>query len=389
LQNCGDVFTDKYCNRLDAAEKNDAVVFIVDTNDLKEGNITKANAFNTWKFKAANVVDFAFAVSGHYVWNSTSVVVDKSSGRRTRVDVLFNTKHKDFFEVIHFGRKTVDLMSHVFPKWPFPYSHISIFNGLDQMEYPMMVNDNPVESREDAITLTDHEIFHTIFPFYIGTNETKYGWMDEGWATIGEWLLSPMIDSTLVDSYGVVATEMLSGTEEDMPLSAITFMQGGPAFFVNSYPKPAFGYLFAKDMLGDELFLKGLHFYMQQWNGKHPLPLDFFNCMNTGSGKNLNWFWKRWFFENGTPDLAIKKVVNSTAAKQIVVEMKGNKPVPVDLAITYADGSTQKFHRSIAVWEKANKTTIAFNSPKKIARVELGSLYALDSDKEDNVWESR
>ncbi len=64
------------------------------------------------------------------------------------------------------------------------------------MEYPMMVNDNPEENRTACITLTSHEIFHTMFPFYMGINETKYAWMDEGWASIGEWLISKIIDST-------------------------------------------------------------------------------------------------------------------------------------------------------------------------------------------------
>lgn len=390
LQNCSEVLSAKYCERISAAEKKDDLVFIVDENDLKAGSITQNNAFNTWNFRAANVVDVAFAVSDHYVWNASSVVVDKNTGRRTRVDALFNTRHRDYFEVAGFAAKTVDLMSHWFPKWPFPYNHISVFDGLDQMEYPMMVNDNPVESREDAVTLTIHEVFHTMFPFYLGNNETKYAWMDEGWATLAEWLLSPMIDSSIKDSYGIVRTERSMGTEEDLPIVALSTMQSGTPGFTNAYPKPAFGYLFAKDMLGEELFLKGLHFYIRQWNGKHPLPLDFFNCMNTGSGKNLNWFWKKWFYEDGYADLAISKVISSTSKKEVLVESKGNKPVPVDLVITFSDGSRQNIHRSIAVWEKGNKTVrVSVNTRKRIAKVELGSLYVPDWNKEDNVWESR
>ncbi len=65
--------------------------------------------------------------------------------------------------------------------------------------------------------------------------------------------------------------------------------------------------MFARDILGDDLFFKGLHNYISDWHGRHPMPYDFFNCMNTGSGIDLNWFWKRWFFETGTPDLAIGK----------------------------------------------------------------------------------
>ncbi|MFT3679266.1 MAG: M1 family metallopeptidase [Ferruginibacter sp.] len=388
LQNCGEVMTSKYCSRLSAAEKKDDVVFIVDENDLKAGGITVDSAFNTWKFNARNVVDFAFAVSDHYVWNASSLVVDKATGRRTRVDALFNTKHKDYFDVIQDARKTVELMSYNFPKWPFPYNHISIFDGLDQMEYPMMVNDNPVDTRESSITLTDHEVFHTMFPFYMGTNETKYGFMDEGWATMGEWLLSNLIDSTLFDDYGMDRTEKYAGTEIDVPITTLSTQQNGVAFFINSYPKPALGYLYAKDMLGDDLFFKGLHFYIKQWNGKHPLPLDFFNCMNTGSGKNLNWFWKKWFYDNGYPDLAISKVVNTGTAKQIIIESKGNKPVPVDVTIAFADGSMQKIHRSIAVWEKGNsKVTLNVTSTKKVAKVELGSTYVADVNKNDNTWE--
>ena len=280
-------------------------------------------------------------------------------------------------------------MSYYFPKWPFPYSHITVFDGLDQMEYPMMVNDNPVHSREESITLTDHEVFHMMFPFYVGTNETKYAWMDEGWATIGEWLISKYIDSNLNDTYGVVPTERHLGTEADLPITTLS-TETNAAYFTNSYPEPAMGYLFAKDMLGDALFTKALHYYISQWNGKHPMPHDFFNCMNTGSGKNLNWFWKRWFFDGGCADLAITSVVKKGTNYNITVTAKGTKPVPVDLTITYADGTVGKAHRSIAVWEKgATSTVITVPAIKTIQKVVLGSTWVPDGDKKDNVYTAK
>ena len=118
------------------------------------------------------------------------------------------------------------------------------------------------------------------------------------------------------------------------------------------------------------------------------MPYDFFNSMNTGSGKNLNWFWKRWFFDGGVPDLAIAKVREKGNAKQVIIESKGTKPVPVDLTVTYTDGSTEKIHRSIAVWEKGNTSvTVSFNNNKKIQSVKLGSTYVPDVNKKDNLWE--
>jgi len=386
LKNCSEVLTGKYCNRLKQAETNDAYIDIISNDDLKSGNVTTDSTTNTWKFEAHDVTDAVFATSNHYIWQSSSLVVDKATGRRTRVDAVFNPEHKDYYNVASDARKTVEAMSYRFPKWPYPYNHETVFDGLDQMEYPMMVNDNPLEDRAESIELTDHEIFHTMFPFYMGINETKYGWMDEGWATIGEWLISPMIDSSLVDEYGMDRVNKLSGTEVDLPVKTLTTQLYGVSMFINSYPKPGLGYLYVKDMLGDDVFYKGLHNYFNNWHSKHPMPFDFFYSMNNGSGKNLDWFWKKWFFDDGVPDLAIAKV----AGRQVTIERKGEKPVPVDVNITFADGTTEKIHRSIAVWEKGAKTVIVNASAnKKIKKITLGSTYVPDVNPKDNTWEAK
>ncbi|RYG20755.1 MAG: peptidase [Chitinophagaceae bacterium] len=388
LTNASAVFEKKISQKLQLAEKSDETINVIDSADLALGKVTQQKLFNTFKFTAKNVVDFAFATSNHYLWKSNSLVVDPNTGRRTRVDAVFNPKHKDYYEVIDFARKTIYAMSYTFPKWPFPYSHETVFDGLDQMEYPMMVNDNPVSTKEEAITLTDHEIFHTMFPFYMGINETKYAWMDEGWATIGEWLISPMIDSTIVDEYGVGPTGSLSGTKDDTPIMTLTTDLKGSASFTNNYPKPGFGYLFIKDYLGDELFTKALHHYIATWQGKHPMPYDFFYSMNTGSGKNLDWFWKRWFFEDGVVDMAIKNVFPvGNGDYTIQIENKSNKPLPIDLTITFNDGSIERQHQSIAAWESGSTTYLSFvKTKKKIVKVVLGSSHVPDKNKSDNTF---
>jgi len=387
LKNPSEVFQKDIVSRMLSAEKNDAVIDVITDKDLADNKVTQPNAFNTFKFEAKNVTDFVFALSDHYLWKSSSLVVDPKTKRRTRVDAVFNPKHKDYYEVINFARKTVDAMSYTFPKWPFPYNHETIFDGLDQMEYPMMVNDNPVDNRTDAITLTDHEIFHTMFPFYMGINETKYGWMDEGWATIGEWLISPMIDSTIVDEYGVQPTASSSGGKDDTPIMTLTPDLKGSGSFTNSYPKPGLAYLFVKDYLGDELFTKALHTYIKNWNGKHPMPYDFFNSMNEGSGKNLNWFWKAWFFEDGVTDMAIKAVDKTSNGYTITIENKSVKPLPIDLSLTYEDGSFENNHTTIGVWEKGDKQVkINIKTSKKLSKVVMGNPHTPDKVKSDNSF---
>ena len=387
LKNANEVYTDKIAKRISGAIETDKITNIITDADLKEGNITLNKTANTWKFEADSVTDLAFATSNHYLWKASSLVVDAKTGRRTRVDAVFNPEHKSYFEVINYARKTVEAMSYQFPKWPYPFPHETIFDGLDQMEYPMMVNDAPYEKAEDDIELTDHEIFHSMFPFYMGINETKYAWMDEGWATIGEWVISSVIDPKITDLYAVNDYENNAGKEEDPPIITLSTYLDGIAYMTNSYPKPALGYRYLRDMLGDELFTKALHYYITQWHGKHPMPYDFFNCINTGSGLDLNWFWKSWFFENGVPDLAISKV--SIFKKQFTVDITniGTKPIPIDLNILYNDGSTLTLHESVACWKNGAKNfVLRFLAKRQVQRITLGNGYDPDVNKADNVW---
>jgi len=384
LINAENVLNEPYLSRFKNANQSDSVSFIIDSTDQVKKNISKNNFQNTWKFTAGNVTDIAFACSNHYLWQSSSLVADPQTGRRTRADAVFNKDHKDYYLVASDARKTVQAMSYQFPKWPYPYNHITVFDGLDQMEYPMMANDNPIEDRHESIELTTHEIFHTMFPFYMGTNETKYAWMDEGWATIGEWVISPLIDTSIIDLYGVKRTETAAGTEADLPIMINSTYQNGMAYFINSYPKPALAYLYAKEMLGDTKFFAGLHFYFTHWHSKHPLPYDFFAAMNAGSGTNLNWFWQRWFFDNSTPNLAILKLQGKGSSKKLFIKNIGGKPMPVHINILYKDGSTQKIYRSAALWQNSSLITIPVKATKSIKTITLGSPYVIDTDYSDN-----
>ncbi len=390
LINADDVYNDKIAKRLNDALKSDSVTDVISEADVKAGNITRNRTSNTWKFDADSVTDFAFAISNHYLWKAAGLTADPKTGRRVRVDAVFNPAHKGYFEVINYARKTVAAMSYTFPAWPYPFPHETVFDGLDQMEYPMMVNDAPYEKREDDIELTDHEIFHSMFPFYMGINETKYAWMDEGWATIGEWQISHIIDPTITDLYAINDYANNAGKESDLPIMTLSTQEDGITYQTDSYPKPALGYLYLKDLLGDELFTKAMHYYISQWHGKHPMPFDFFNSINTASGMNLNWFWKSWFFDGGVPDLAIGSVKNIKSIYTIDVLNNGTKPIPVDLTIFYRNGGTETIHRNIECWKDGAKNVIIhFAAKSKVQRIVLGNGYDPDINKADNEWAAR
>jgi len=189
LQNPEEVLMQKYQQRLQTALNSDKIIHIIDSTESQKGNITAIKDKNIWRFMAENVSDVAFAVSDHYLWDASSLVVDKNSGRRVLIDAAYNKYSRDFYQVAKIAREAIDFMSNRIPGVPFPYPNETVFNGLDEMEYPMMVNNISVSDPGYLIKLTSHEIFHSYFPFYMGINETKYAWMDEGWASFGDYLI--------------------------------------------------------------------------------------------------------------------------------------------------------------------------------------------------------
>ena len=385
--NADEVYIPKIANKIKKASETDSVIEVITEADIKAGNITRKNSTNTWKFEADNVTDLAFGTSNHYVWRSTSVVVDPVSKRRTRVDAVFNPEHPTYVPIIGYARKTVAIISTKFPGIPYPYAHETIFDGPDEMEFPMMVDNRPFDNSPDAIELTAHEIFHTLFPFYVGTNETKYSFMDEGWATFAEFAFHPLIDPSVPENYNISDVNNSAGTEQDVPIMTLTPQLAGSARFADKDLKPALGYLYVKELLGDKVFFKALNYYISQWAGNHPTPYDFFNCMNTASGQKLDWFWNNWFFEKGIPDLAISMVEHQNQNYTITISSNGGGIVPVHLSVYYNDGSIDLFTANIAVWSKGNKTTtLNFKAAKAIQKLVLGTVYDADINNKDNIW---
>ena len=404
LQNPDEVLQKKYLKRFQSALTAENIVHIVDSTEALLKNITTHNTQNVWKFKAKNVSDFAFATSDHYLWDATSLVVDTTSGERVFIDVAYNKEAQDYYKITDIARSSIEYMSFVFPAVPFPFPQITVFNGLSEMEYPMMVNNWTVynEELEDypnkenySIALTAHEIFHSYFPFYMGINESKYAWMDEGWASFVDYAITnKLISDSAATRWGTsnyllydnVYKEII-GSELDLPMLSMSKMTKRPTYSINSYAKPAMLYMVLENVLGKNAFKRTVQEYMRVWNGKHPMPYDFFFIFNKVSGQNLNWLFRPWFFEMGYPDLSIKNVLQQSGEYTIEIEKVGHYPVPVYLKLTYEDESTEIFHRKVSVWKSGSSTcSIKWSDNKKIKRIELGDVTIPDANLMNNIY---
>jgi len=200
LENINQLYTEKVVENYNKAKKSDNVINIFSFSDTKNNKVLKSNETNQWHFIADHVPDFTFGVSKYSNWDGTSIIADKVTGRRVFVDVVYPDSVDSFDEGAYFAKESVKFMVDSLPGYPFPYSHITSFcNGRKRggMESPMMVNEGDPSDREQAIGLIFHEISHSYFPFYMGTNERKYAWMDEGWAT---WLTYGILDQMEPDN---------------------------------------------------------------------------------------------------------------------------------------------------------------------------------------------
>jgi hypothetical protein len=391
LTNPSEVLQPAIAERLKQSMTSDSTIHVATQQEIINNSVTVQNPVNVWKWSTNNVSDVAIGVSDHYDWDAGSVIVDDRTQRRASMQAAFNDSSQDFHHSVQFGRYSLAWFSHNWPGVPYPYSKSTAFQGFADMEYPMMINDSHAPDLGFAELVQDHEQAHTYFPFYMGTNESRYAFMDEGWATTWEYLIgiSEKGQKTADDFYkNFRVTRWIHGPHDKespiiTPSPDVTFGAGN-----NAYGKPSLSYLAVKDLLGDELFKKALHNYMNNWNGKHPIPWDYFNSMSKGSGKDLDWFFHNWFYTTYYIDLALVKAEKVRDGYSLSIKNIGGFAVPFDVIATYDDGTSESFHQTPKVWERDQKEVIVrVTTGKTVKSLKLDGGIFMDANEKDNVWE--
>ena len=374
LQNAPELLQPAFLAKFNKSFTSDEVINVVTKSDLEAKNITTQNATNTWKFTATNVSDMAFCISDHYVWDAASVLVDKKTGRRASCQSAYIFGAGKFVNQVKHIQHSLDWYSNNFPGVPYPFPKSTIIQGFADMEYPMMANDSPQDDDVMQRFIAEHEVGHSYFPFYMGINEHRYGFMDEGWTTAFENMIAQ-------DDMGKekankffqqfrVANWALNPTDESqIPIITPVNVLSGQAMGNNEYGKPALAYLALKDMLGDELFKKSLRGFMDRWNGKHPIPWDMFNSFSNVSGKDLSWFWNNWFFTSNYMDVAVENVAVTKTGYSINIKNIGGYVVPVNVVIEYADGSKERYTKLQVFGKRTNRQLRLTSIPKRRLRI--------------------
>jgi hypothetical protein len=376
------VLDEKIIAKLNFARSHDSIVSIIAPEDHLR-NIIRGNA---WHFRAEHVPDFAFAVAKNYLWKGTSITVDKQSNRRILVDIVYPADSLRYSKTIAVARDALLWTSVEFPGIPFPYTHAtSFFNGTPEgisMEFPMIANDGIHSDHDLHNAIVAHELFHNYMPFFMGFNETQFGWMDEGWVEFLE-------NKFRGDDFSLYEIDLpgytdKAGTLSDYPVITAEAGMSFSSFKFLYLEKPCIALMLLEELLGDDNFVKATREFIKLWNGKHPSPYDFFNTFSRFAPEDINWFWKACYFDYGYADLGIKSVDK----KRIIIERKGNIPISIKLEITYDDNSQEKIYRNLNVWKTGIiQYPIELKTGKNIQKIKLGDNLTPDVDNSDNVYQ--
>jgi hypothetical protein len=287
----------------------------------------------TWKFTAPNVHDFAWAADPDFI-HKTKLVRDSLT-----LHLLYkptNESAADWEQVLVDAERALPFIEKNFGQ--YPYKQFSFIHGGDGgMEYPMATM-----CIGPGAWL--HEWLHNWYYGLLGTNESLYGWMDEGFTTYAEDKTMAFLMSdtgfAMNDTYRSYVALTKSNKEEPLSTHADHYNLNaayGPAVYSK-------GGVFIEQLgyiVGAPAREKILLEYYRQWRFKHPNVSDFIRIAEKVSDIKLDWYKEYWINSTKTIDYGIDSLWEEGGKTKIRLIKTGLMPMPVDLQITFKDGSKE------------------------------------------------
>jgi len=310
----------------------------------------------SWHFKAPNVHDFMWAADPDYNHDilKTANGIDLHFFYKKNLDEKYLKNWKDL------QPKTAQLMSFFSESvGQYPYKQYSVIQGGDGgMEYAMSTLINGKRSFNSLFGVTSHEMAHTWFQFLLASNESKHPWMDEGFTSYisniaSNKILDKQLENPHLGSYNRYFKMISYRKEESLTTHADRYHLNS-SYSTASY---SMGSMFLSQLeyiIGKENVEKGLKKYFNDFSFKHPTPNDIKRSMEKVSGIHLDWYLNEWTQTTHTIDYSVRGFGN----KKIILQRHGKMPMPIDVRVTYKDGSSEDFNIPLQMM-RGNKPTSA------------------------------
>ena len=317
LQNPDAVLSAAQRERLRQARNSTAPVLIVTQAEAENAEKSRSAATRTWRFKASNVRDFAWASSRKFIW-------DAQGFKKGGTDVMAMSYYPKEANPL-WGRYSTQAVIHTidqYNKYAFDYPYpiaISVNGPVGGMEYPMISfnGQRPTKDKKTGevtyskrakyglIGVIIHEVGHNYFPMIVNSDERQWTWMDEGLNSFVQYLAEQAWEEHFPQSRGeprAIVDYMKSSNQVPIMTNSESVVQFG----FNAYAKPTTALIILREtVLGRELFDFAFKEYAQRWKFKRPTPADFFRTMEDASGTDLDWFWRGWFYGTDRVDVSV------------------------------------------------------------------------------------
>jgi len=310
----------------------------------------------TWHFVAPKVHDFMWAADNKYAHDK----IQMPNGITVHHFYIPGEKTSENWEKLkEFTPKAITFLSERFGQ--YPYKQFSVVQGGDGgMEYAMSTLVTGERSLASLVGVMAHELAHSWFHGVLASNESLYPWMDEGFTSYATNLAMSSIflksENPHRGSYAGYYRLVASGLEEPMSTHADHYHTNS-AYGSAAYSKGAVFLAQLGYVIGEEARDKGMLRYWNTWHFRHPNSNDLIRAMEKQSGLELDWYKEYFVYSTKTIDYAVKEVVPTKEGTSITLHRIGLMPMPVDLQITYQDGTKELIYLPLDVMrgEKAEE----------------------------------
>jgi len=393
LTNAKEVLSATEYNRYRQAFNSDKTVIIRSAADVENGSINKPGT-RTWRFKIDNARDASWAASSAFIWDGARM--NLQNGKKAIAMSVYPVEsngNNGWERSTEYVKGAIEGYSKRWFNYPYP-SAVNVACNINGMEYPAIVFCNSRSRAGGLWGVTDHEFGHTWFPMIVGSNERKYGWMDEGFNTFINGISSKDFNNGEYarSQNNTVATYryMFGPNSETMMSEPDALKEANIGMALYFKPGYALG-LLRNNILGEKRFDYAFRLYIQRWAYKHPTPWDFFRTMENAAGEDLGWFWRGMFIHNYKLDQAITSVtyVNDDPANGALVTIRNldKMVMPVYLKYTTVDGNSTTIYIPGEVWQNGNTWIQKLKTNQKLSSVEInpGNIFP-DINDANNKW---
>ena len=403
LQNPEEVLTATQRARLTQARTSDATVAIRTQAEVVDPTTRPTHTgTSTWHYHMDDTRDVVFSASKAFIWDAA----------RIRLPDNKTSLAMSFYPVESAGEgawgRSTEYLKHATEEfsrrwYPYPYPvAVNVAGGSSGMEYPGVLFDGIEDKGKDLFVVTAHEIGHTWFPMVVGFNERRDAWMDEGFNTFidiyesdafSNGVYGPKRDPEYAPGGGNPVDEILPTIAD--PAAPVILTRADAILEKYRHPvsyfKSALGlFLLREQILGPERFDWAFRRFIRDWAFRHPSPSDFFRAMESEGGEDLSYFWRGWYFNNWSLDLAIKSVSypDGDPAKGALLTFQNldRLVLPATVQVDLKDGTRKRLRLPAETWMLKSVATLHLESNQPVVSVTVDPDHVLpDKDRTNNV----